>query len=250
MDLITEMLSRAVSNARTIHKDKASAIGLFTAVILVRSFYRPQRGFSSNTTSDTYNENTNLRKKSILYTRTGDKGTSSLYTGERRSKTDPVFEALGHQDELCAAIGIAREHCHTNDNGLNSQLVEIQSRLFDLGAAVATPQNNSNADKIAYTLFDSRHTSKLEEWIDHLDSQLPPLTTFIVPSGGLSSTHLHLARVICRRAERAVVPLVDEEEVDSEVGRYLNRLSDYLFCAARTAAFREGHEEIEWRKAK
>ena len=161
-----------------------------------------------------------------------------------------MFHALGEQDELCAAIGIAREYCNLSENGLSSQLIEIQSRLFDLGAAVATPTTSrTSEDKKQYTALSPEFTEQLERWIDELDSELPPLTTFIIPSGGFSSTHLHSARVICRRAERAVIPLVETEVVDLEVGRYLNRLSDYLFTAARVAAMREGEEEVEWRKA-
>jgi cob(I)alamin adenosyltransferase len=190
------------------------------------------------------------RKKAAIYTKTGDKGSSSLYNGERRKKTDQVFHALGEQDELCAAIGVAREYCNISENGLSPHLIEIQSRLFDLGAAVATPTTTrTTEEKIAYTALSPEFTMQLEEWIDELDAQLPPLTTFIIPSGGFSSTHLHLARVVCRRAERAVIPLVESEVVDLEVGRYLNRLSDYLFTAARTAAHREDQVEIEWRKA-
>ena len=189
-------------------------------------------------------------KKAMIYTRTGDKGSSSLYNGERRKKTDQVFHALGEQDELCAVIGIAREHCSISKNGLSPHLIEVQSRLFDLGAAVATPTTSKSSEtKIKYTSLSSEYTAQLERWIDELDAKLPPLTTFIIPSGGHSSTHLHLARVVCRRAERAVIPLVDNGVVDEEVGRYLNRLSDYLFTAARTAAMREGKDEIEWRKA-
>ena len=261
MEHVTEMLSKIATNARQIsssmsktqqHNALLIGAGTITSLFAVRAVKRSFSGSRSIHAADDLDRSGSDEKikKSMLYTRTGDKGTSSLYTGERRSKTDPVFEALGHQDELCAAIGIAREHCHLNDNGLGNILVEIQSRLFDLGAAVATPQNTGSPDKLAYTAFDSDQTVVLEEWIDRLDSQLVPLTTFIIPSGGLSSTHLHMARVICRRAERAVVPLVDANEVDAEVGRYLNRLSDFLFIAARTAAFRENREEIEWRKAK
>ena len=195
-------------------------------------------------------EEDNAARKAKIYTKTGDKGSSLLYNGERRKKTDQVFHALGEQDELCAAIGIAREYCNLSENGLSSQLIEIQSRLFDLGAAVATPTTSrTSEDKKQYTALDSDFTVQLERWIDQLDSELPPLTTFIIPSGGFSSTHLHAARVICRRAERAVIPLVETEVVDLEVGRYLNRLSDYLFTAARVAALREGESEVEWRKA-
>lgn len=189
------------------------------------------------------------RKKSGLYTKSGDKGQSSLYNGERRAKTDGVFEALGHQDELNCAIGVAREHCAASANGLDAYLVEIQSRLFDLGAAVATPVASSSSDKLQYTAFPAGLTSQLEQWIDALDGALPPLTNFVIPSGGLSCTHLNLARATCRRAERAVVPLVLSGHVDAECGRYLNRLSDFLFAASRSAAFREGRQELLWKKA-
>lgn len=97
--------------------------------------------------------------------------------------------------------------------------------------------------------FQPSHTQKLEQWIDSLDSTLPPLKNFVLPSGGLAATHLHVARTICRRAERAVVPLVSKGAVDSEVGRYLNRLSDFLFVAARFAAKHENRTETIWSKA-
>ena len=196
-----------------------------------------------------FSNDTKKRKKSTLYTKTGDKGNSSLYNGERRPKTDVVFEVLGNQDELCAILGIARHYCEINDNGLHEIIAEIQSRLFDLGAAVATPVQTSSEDKKNYTTFSPLFTAQLEAHIDHLDSLLPPLNQFRIPSGGLSSVHLNHARTVCRRAERSVVPLVAAEQVDLEVGRYLNRLSDFLFAAARTAAHREGKEELLWRKA-
>ena len=121
------------------------------------------------------------RKKSQLYTKTGDKGTSSLYNGERRLKTDIIFEVLGHQDELNCIVGIAREYCVLGNNGLDEMLSEIQSRLFDLGAAVATPVQTSSQKKKVYTEFSGQHTAKLEEWIDLLDASVPPITNFVVP---------------------------------------------------------------------
>ena len=187
-------------------------------------------------------------KKSGVYTRTGDSGTSSLYNGERRPKTDAVFDSLGHQDELNAVMGIAREYCERSGNGIDEMLAEIQSRLFDVGAAIATPVQTSTEEKRNYTKFPSEFTRTLEIWLDDLDSKLPPLTNFVIPSGGMTSMHLNLARTICRRAERSVVPLVRAEQVDAEVGRYLNRLSDFLFVAARTAATKEGKPELLWKK--
>ncbi len=168
---------------------------------------------------------------------------------ERRSKSDPTFDALGHSDEVNAAVAIAREHCAIAKNGLEPMLIEIQNRLFDVGSAIATPLDRSAADKLAYTQFSSRFTEQLEKWIDELDSQLPPLKNFVIPSGGMSSVHLNLARAICRRAERSVVPLVASGQTDPEVGRYLNRLSDFLFVAARFASKTEGRAEIIWTKA-
>jgi cob(I)alamin adenosyltransferase len=111
-------------------------------------------------------------KKSILYTGTGDKGASSLYNGERRSKQDAIFEALGATDELNAAIGVAREHCLHADNGLAGMLTEVQSRLLDVGAAIATPRDRSSEAKLAYTVFPARCTREIEYAIDELDSKV------------------------------------------------------------------------------
>jgi cob(I)alamin adenosyltransferase len=189
-------------------------------------------------------------KKSNVYTRTGDKGTSSLYNGERRSKTDQTFDALGNSDEVNAAIGIAREYCAISGNGIDTMLVEIQCRLFDIGSAIATPIENSSQEKLAYVQFSPKFTIQLEKWIDELDSQLPPLKNFVIPSGGFSSVYLNLARTVCRRAERSVVPLVTCGQTDPEVGKYLNRLSDFLFVAGRFAAKTENKTEIIWQKPK
>jgi len=188
-------------------------------------------------------------KKSMVYTRTGDKGSSSLYSGERRLKDDLVFEAMGTTDELNGALGIAREYCIQSNNGLDGVLADIQSRLFDLGAVIATPRSSSSESKISKTPFSEKHAQDLEQLIDHMDSKLPPLTTFILPSGGLASAHLHLARSICRRAERRVVPLVQAGDIEPEAQRYLNRLSDFLFSAARFACYTEGREEAVWQKS-
>jgi len=187
-------------------------------------------------------------KKAAVYTRTGDTGSASLYNGERRAKNDVVFEALGATDELNGILGVAREHCVTSKNGLDDVLAEIQSRLFDVGAAIATPRLCSSDEKVSKTQFSNSHTKLLEQMIDHMEAQLPPLTTFILPSGGLSSANLHLARSICRRAERRVVPLAAQNEIESEVLVFLNRLSDFLFSAARFAAYKEGRPEIPWKK--
>merc|ERR1719295_751607 len=149
------------------------------------------------------------KRKIKVYTKTGDKGTSSLYNMERRPKDDPIFEALGDTDELNASIGIARQYCVESQNGLNEKLIEIQSRLMDVGSHIATPlsSDKSNESKKKHVEFDVENTSNLEEWIDELDASLPELKNFILPSGGMSSAHLHLSRAICRRCERRVIAL-------------------------------------------
>lgn len=184
-----------------------------------------------------------------IYTKTGDKGTAALYNGERRCKDDDVFHALGDVDELNSAIGVAQEFCTPEQQDVQQQLEVIMSRLLDVGSAVATPISSSPEHKLARVQFPTEATAQLESWLDALDDQLPALRNFILPSGGQTAAHLHMARSVCRRAERSVVPLVRGEAVDPEVGVYLNRLSDYLFTAARFAAHKEGKPEVVYKKA-
>ncbi|CAG8433737.1 10429_t:CDS:2 [Diversispora eburnea] len=171
-------------------------------------------------------------KKSSVYTRTGDKGYSSLYSGEKRPKYDDIFHALGTVDEL-NSIG----------NELDKNLVEIQCRLIEIGSSIATPRSTSNENKLSYTSFDEENVSKLEFLIDDLDSKLPSLNNFILPSGGESAVFLHQCRSICRRAERITIPLMEKGITENTIGKYLNRLSDYFFVAARYAAMYEGQTE-------
>ncbi|RHZ45284.1 hypothetical protein Glove_682g13 [Diversispora epigaea] len=182
-------------------------------------------------------------KKSSVYTRTGDKGYSSLYSGEKRPKYDDIFHALGTVDELNSSIGIALHYCKKVRNGLDKNLVEIQCRLIEIGSSIATPRSTSNENKLSYTSFDEENVSKLEFLIDDLDSKLPSLNNFILPSGGESAVFLHQCRSICRRAERITVPLMEEGITENTIGKYLNRLSDYFFVAARYAAMFEGQTE-------
>lgn len=190
-----------------------------------------------------------------IYTRTGDAGSSSLFNGERRHKNDIVFTALGDSDELNAAIGVARAHCELGGSARTElmvpQLAVVQSRLLDLGSAVATPAATSSAARLDRVLFDDggANTALLEGWIDELEVALPPLRNFILPGGGVAAASLHVARAICRRSERSVVPLVLAGDCDGAVAKYLNRLSDYLFVAARTAAVDAGGDVV-YRKAK
>lgn len=188
-----------------------------------------------------------------IYTRTGDKGMSSLFTGERRKKSDDVFEALGTTDELSSHIGVAREMAllaegdHPGERtAYADQLQRVQCLLQDVGAFLATPKNSADPDgvdraskaskELRSQRFSRRHVDELEEWIDELSSRLPPLDNFILPGGGVTSATLHVARGVCRRAERRIVPLVDSGHVEPEVLKYVNRLSDYLFTVARYAA--------------
>jgi cob(I)alamin adenosyltransferase len=185
-----------------------------------------------------------------VYTKTGDQGVASLYSSERRSKADSCFQALGDVDEANAHLGLARSYCG-GDEMLISQLAEIQSRLFDLGAQLATPRTSSNTSKLQRTEFHDEHVTTLETWIDSMDGQLSPLRNFILPGGGNpGSATLHVARAVVRRAERSVVPLLEAGDVDAVVLRYLNRLSDYLFVAARYAAHRQQEVETIWKKAR
>lgn len=182
-----------------------------------------------------------------IYTKTGDEGSSSLYNGERRSKDDAIFQALGDVDELNSAVGLARDAII--DAGVSEQLEVIQSRLLDAGSAVATPAEGASAAKLKRVAFGDGATEHLENWVDAMDEALPALSSFILPSGGRAASCLHMARSICRRAERSVTTLVAAAAVDASVAIYLNRLSDYLFTAARFMAQADGQPEVVYRKA-
>lgn len=184
-----------------------------------------------------------------VYTKTGDKGTSSLYNGERRHKTDGAFQALGDVDELNSLIGVAREFLLELDTERSGQLQTVQSRLMDVGSAVATPLENSSDSKLKRASFDSTAAPLLESWIDAMDEELPALTNFILPSGGQAAAFLHLARAVCRRAERSVILLVSQGACEEGVAVYLNRLSDYLFTVARIASRKAQQPETIYKKA-
>jgi ATP:cob(I)alamin adenosyltransferase len=130
---------------------------------------------------------------------------------------------------------------------LSEKLEFIQSRLFDVGSVIATPRK-SDSEKVERIKFDVEVVLILEGWIDLLDSQLTPLTNFILPSGGEAASRLHVARSVCRRAERNLVGLVRQGDLDEDTFKFINRLSDFLFAAARTMASREGKEEKIWKK--
>lgn len=157
---------------------------------------------------------------------------------------------MGTIDELNAHLGLVHEYCVQSNNGLDSYISEIQSRLFDLGSHVAVPRSSSMEAKKLRTDFDDQHLESLEAWIDKLDAQLPPLKNFILPSGGLCSSQLHISRAVSRRTERLLVDLLDEGQIDPTVYKYVNRLSDFLFVAARYASMKDGKPEVIYKKAK
>ncbi len=186
---------------------------------------------------------------SKIYTRTGDKGTTSLFTGERVAKNDPYMEALGTVDECNSTIGVAISLLPEN-LAIKEQLEIIQHALFDLGAALATPRTKATANKIDKTRFDVEETEALEKWIDKMDHELPTLHSFILPGGHPAGATLHLARALCRRAERYVVPLNSSADVSDNVLTYLNRLSDYLFVASRYINQQVRCPETSWQPHK
>jgi cob(I)alamin adenosyltransferase len=198
-----------------------------------------------------------LTSKNVPYTRTGDAGTSSLLTGERRLKTDLSFEAMGTVDELCSAVGVVYAELQQHDGRLEEWLLEIMSRLFDVGSHLAKPRRAYEDDDeeeeeeeifVADGIgggFSSEHIDALEDWIDILTEELPELTSFILPTGTKAAAFFHVARTVCRRAERCVVPLVQTKVCDPRALQYLNRLSDFLFAAARYANLQLGTKQEE-----
>jgi len=170
-----------------------------------------------------------------IYTRTGDDGTTALGSGERRKKYDLRIAAYGTLDEVNAALGIARLHTG-GDAALDAALARIQNDLFDLGADLCTPGKGKGPGGARLTVTDKQVTW-LESEIDRLNAELHPLRSFVLPGGSAAAAYLHLARTMCRRAERLIAELKDkvDESVTPEVLKYVNRLSDFLFVAARYA---------------
>jgi cob(I)alamin adenosyltransferase len=184
-----------------------------------------------------------------IYTKTGDKGTSSLFTGERRRKDDVFFQALGNTDELNSTIGLAREFCLENNHDFDERLKKVQSVLLDIGSFVATPKTRaSEAQLNRLSAFSPSLVNELEKWIDEYQAVLPPLKNFILPSGGKCASTIHLSRAICRRLERSLQPIVQSNDLDSQVSIYVNRLSDFLFVLARYACFKENKQEVVYKK--
>jgi len=176
-------------------------------------------------------------RKSPLYTRQGDNGTTSLFGGQRVDKDHPRVEALGSLDELNSALGLAMSLMRQRRALV--LLKEVQADLFDLGAELASPGGDR-------CLLPQGRVEALERAIDEYDAKTPPLKKFVLPGGAPAAAALHLARAICRRAERKVVALSHREQVHPEVMIYLNRLSDLLFALARYVNKSEGRKETFW----
>lgn len=189
--------------------------------------------------------------KSNLYTRGGDRGTTSLVGGQRIAKDDPRLEAYGTVDELNSWLGRVAvgfdtldEHCRRQ---LETTFRAMQSRLFDIGGHLATDPAGPYAEQMANPVSQT-DIAALEAAIDQLDSQLPRLTSFVLPGGNPSAADAHIARTVCRRAERRVVSLAAVTEVDPLALAYLNRISDLLFALARFFVIKNSDDEIFWTK--
>ncbi len=180
-----------------------------------------------------------------IYTRTGDAGDTGLFGGQRVRKDNIRVEAYGAVDELNSVLGMARSNLLDKD--LDELVGRIQSDLLTVGADLATPMESGETHGRATVVrVTATSASALEPEIDRLESELAPLTRFILPGGSPGASHLHHARTVCRRAERRCVALAAEESINPAVITYLNRLSDLLFVMARAANARGGVAEVVW----
>lgn len=177
-----------------------------------------------------------------IYTKTGDKGKTSLFGGSKVSKSSLRIESYGTVDELNSYIGLLRDQ-KVNQNR-KDELVEIQDRLFTIGSILATEPGNT---KVKIPQLAETDIIFLEKKIDVMDEKLPPMKSFILPGGHESVSHCHISRCVCRRAERIVIELNEIDPVNELVYQYLNRLSDYLFVLARMMSSELGAEETPWK---
>lgn len=177
-----------------------------------------------------------------IYTKTGDQGTTALFGGKRLSKADPRIETYGTVDELNSYIGLVR------DQDVNEKrkhvLIEIQDRLFTVGSILATEPGN---DKVKLPELSEPDIEFLEKQIDAMEDELPSMRSFVLPGGHPSVSQCHIARTVCRRAERLTISLSSREKVRPVIIKYLNRLSDYLFVLSRKMSHELGAEETPWK---
>jgi cob(I)alamin adenosyltransferase len=178
-----------------------------------------------------------------IYTKQGDAGETALYGGQRARKDAPRVDAYGQVDELNAAVGLARALLDQADGEVEAILAGLQNDLFVLGAELATPAGVENKASVPIAAAD---VARLEEIIDRLQETLAPQKHFVLPGGTAPAAALHLARTVCRRAERASVALAKSEPVSPSALIYLNRLSDLLFVLARTCNARSGTPDVPW----
>lgn len=182
-------------------------------------------------------------KKSHVYTRGGDSGTTSLIGGSRVKKSSLRLDAYGTIDELSSHIGLLAAMIKTHAASETEQLQWVQSRLFDVGTHLAMPGTEGSAAPCAII---ASHVQRLEGYIDALDDRLPALRTFILPGGAVSAAQCHVCRTVCRRAERLIAALAEEAPVAPDLLSFVNRLSDFLFVYARFLNKMEGIDEISW----
>ena len=175
-----------------------------------------------------------------IYTKKGDKGETSLIGGVRVKKSNVRIHAYGTVDELNSVVGIVRDS--TNESTIRKQLLEIQNQLFVIGSHLASAPSS----KMQIPDINIKEITQLELYIDEMNTSLPELKTFILPGGNISSSYCHLARTVCRRAERWVIEVSEEETVDPLIIAYLNRLSDYFFVLCRRISLINDAEEIPW----
>jgi cob(I)alamin adenosyltransferase len=183
-----------------------------------------------------------------IYTRTGDAGDTALGDGTRRSKADLRIEAYGTVDETNATIGVVRLHCGAPAlTRLEAMLARIQNDLFDVGADLCVPEKPDESATLALRVIAAQH-QRLEAEIDELNASLAPLRSFVLPAGNAAAAHLHVARTVCRRAERVMVALMADshERMNPDALIYMNRLSDFLFVASRHANLVAGDGDVLW----
>ncbi len=175
-----------------------------------------------------------------IVTKTGDQGETSLSSGERIAKDDARVEAMGAVDELNSCLGLLLA-CEGVDQAVANAVSDIQHQLFDLGGEIASP---------AKCIITEAHAQQCEKWLQNFNAQLPELTEFVMPGGNQATATCHLARTICRRAERRLVTVNKSSTVNPQSLIYLNRLSDLLFVIARTLAKQQGSQEVLWEQNK
>nr|WP_302830250.1 cob(I)yrinic acid a,c-diamide adenosyltransferase [uncultured Bacteroides sp.] len=181
-------------------------------------------------------------KKSLIYTKTGDKGTTSLVGGTRVAKTHIRLEAYGTVDELNSNLGLLITYL--SDERDRNFVQQVQDKLFSVGSHLATDREKTELYQVS--IISPELVETMEHEIDHLDGMLPPLSSFVLPGGSRGAAVCHICRTVCRRAERRILALAEQVEISSELLAYMNRLSDYLFVLSRKINQDEKKGEIFW----